>query len=138
MKKKLILTLATIVLLAGCSAEQEPELVRMHKLMRLENIQQADLDSIRIIDITSRIRPGDTGSVTIKGKPGTRYSITATYKLKRATISESVRAFEGKDSGNDGKVTWTWKVDANTEPGTYPIAISGGGQTLRTAYTVVR
>jgi hypothetical protein len=41
-------------------------------------------------------------------------------------------------SSNDGTVFWTWKVGNRTNPGTYDIVVSGGGEELKIQFTVTK
>lgn len=138
MKLRLIGILAGLLLLIGCSGKT-PEITGPESyhpsgdMARLGVQVPGGVDDIRLISMTPRIRLGAAGRMTIQGKPGVRYSITATYRIQNDTVS----AYETRTAGADGIVIWTWAVNFNTAPGRYPITVSGGGRTLNTSYTVV-
>ncbi|MBS4022985.1 MAG: MBL fold metallo-hydrolase [Dethiobacter sp.] len=89
-------------------------------------------NKLSVISYTETVPQGGTASITVQGKPNTQYSITVTYKSGPSKAS----GLETKTSGSDGKVSWTWKVGANTTPGSWPIDINGGGESVRVNFTV--
>ncbi len=89
--------------------------------------------SLEITDISSTVSPGDYAYVSIHGKPNTDYSITVTYKSGPSTAE----GLYTKTSDSNGNVSWEWKVGTKTSSGTYPIRISGGGQSISENFTVL-
>ena len=89
---------------------------------------------IKLLNIKTPVKLGESGSLSIQGKPDTRYTITAVYNNSTRTMTASA----AKQSGTDGTVGWTWVVGKDTIPGTYAVMITGGGELLTTAYTVAR
>lgn len=89
-------------------------------------------DKLAVISLTETVSAGETASVAIRGKPHTQYSITVTYKSGPSKAA----GLETKTTGADGRVTWSWKVGTRTTPGTYPITISGGGESITVNFTV--
>jgi beta-lactamase superfamily II metal-dependent hydrolase len=87
---------------------------------------------LTVVSYTETVAQGGTASITIQGKANTQYSITVTYKAGPSKAS----GLEAKTSGANGKVTWSWKVGAKTTPGSWPIDIKGGGESVRVHFTV--
>lgn len=79
------------------------------------------------------ISGGETGTVTIQGKPDTAYTIKVYYK----SGPSGAKGLEEKVSDADGFVTWTWKVSKNTKPGDFKIVVSGGGDTAEVPFSVL-
>ena len=75
----------------------------------------------------------EIATVSITGKPNTTYSITVYY----SSGASKADGLENKTSDANGKVSWSWKIGGRTKPGTYNIVITGGGQTLEKAFTVI-
>lgn len=64
--------------------------------------------------------------------PNTDYSITVTYNSGPSTA----KGLYTKTSGSSGYISWEWKVGTRAAAGTYPIVISGGGQSITESFTV--
>lgn len=79
---------------------------------------------IELASLTSPISHGSNATISIKGKPNTEYNITVEYKSGPSTAA----GLGAKTSDSSGHVSWTWKVGTRTTPGSWPITISGGGQ----------
>lgn len=90
------------------------------------------VQSIKTDSLTSYVSPGEYASISITGAPNTDYSITVTYNSGPSTA----KGLYTKTSDNSGYVSWKWKVGTRTAAGTYPIVISGGGQTITESFTV--
>ena len=82
--------------------------------------------SIELTSLTSPISHGNNATISIKGKPNTEYNITVEYKSGPSTAA----GLGEKTSDSSGHVSWTWKVGTRTTPGSWPITISGGGQSV--------
>lgn len=80
------------------------------------------------------MRLGEEAGVTIQGRPDTTYYISSTFMRSKRMVT----AMEHRDSPADGKITFRWRVSPDTIPGTYPVIISGGGDTIRIQYTVTQ
>lgn len=87
---------------------------------------------IEVTYVTSSVSPGEYASISIQGEPNTDYSISVTYKSGASTAD----GLYTKTSDSSGYVSWEWKVGARTSSGTYPIRISGGGQSITESFTV--
>lgn len=88
---------------------------------------------LEITGVSSVVSPGEYAYVSIQGKPNTDYSITVTYKSGASTAE----GLYTKTSDGNGNVSWEWKVGTRTSSGTYPIRISGGGQSVSCEFTVL-
>lgn len=99
-----------------------------------ETIGKGTPGGIILLDIKTPVRQGETGSLSIQGKPNTQYTVTAVYNNSTGTITTT----SAKRTGSDGKLSWTWNVSRDTMPGTYGLMITGGGKMLTAAYTVSR
>lgn len=95
-------------------------------------VQQPEETKIEVISVTSPIGRNETAALTVKGKPNTEYDISVFYSSGASEAS----GLENKTSDANGKVTWEWKIGGRTNPGTYRITVTGGGQTLETEFTV--
>jgi len=89
-------------------------------------------NGIRLLNIKNPVKRGETGFLSIQGKPSVRYTISAVYNKGGKTFSSAIE----KTSGTDGIVSWVWSVSSDTLPGTYNITVTGGGDVFTTAYTV--
>lgn len=88
---------------------------------------------LKYTSITSPISRGNEATVEVKGKPNTKYTIKVKYSSGYSTAS----GLGAKTADSRGSVSWTWKIGAKTSPGTYPITISGGEETIKIEITVL-
>lgn len=95
-------------------------------------VQSLQATSLQIINSTASLKRGETGIITIQGKPNTRYTIETSYRMGGRSIS--IRQWRISDSS--GRATFNWVVDAKTEPSTQSAVISGGGEVVETTHTV--
>ena len=79
-----------------------------------------------------KVSAGSFASVSIHGAPNTTYSITVVYNSGISTAS----GLEDVTSDSNGNASWSWKVGTRTKSGTYPITVSGGGQSESTSFSV--
>ena len=91
-----------------------------------------ETESLQILAWPETIGRNETGTVKIKGKANTEYSITVYYKSGPSTA----KGLEAKTSDADGYVSWSWKVGGRTTPGTYKIVVEGGGEKVTVEFTV--
>lgn len=74
------------------------------------------------------VHRGSNATLQVKTAPNTSCSIEVDYKSGPSTAAGLVT----KNSDGAGNVSWTWKVGANTTPGSWPITVTcgnGSGQT---------
>lgn len=89
---------------------------------------------IELISMTNPLRRNEDAQITIKGAPNTEYRIDVYYSSGRSTAD----GLENKVSDSEGYVTWTWHVGGRTKLGDNKrVEIKGGGQTLKTTFSVV-
>ena len=112
--------------------EPTAEPVEIEEVQEPEVIEEAPATEIQLVSITSPINKGQYATITIQGAPNTDYSITVIYKSGASTAQGLVN----KTSDGSGQVSWTWKVGTRTTSGSWPIKISGGGQSFSTSITV--
>lgn len=72
-------------------------------------------------------------TLTVKGKPDTRYTIKVYY----SSGASKADGLEDHVSDGSGLVSWTWKIGGKTNPGEYHIEITGGDKTIIIPFTVV-
>lgn len=90
-------------------------------------------EGITFVAWPQTISRNETGTVTIKGKPNTSYTITVYYK----SGSSSADGLGTKTSDGNGYVTWNWKIGGRTSFGTFKIVVSGGGDSQSVTFSVV-
>lgn len=88
--------------------------------------------TIEFTDVSSSVSAGSFANVSIHGAPNTTYSITVVYNSGISTAN----GLEDITSDSNGNASWSWKVGSRTKSGTYPITVSGGGQSESTSFTV--
>ena len=88
--------------------------------------------TLEFTNVTSSVSAGSFASVSIHGAPNTTYSITVVYNSGISTAS----GLEDVTSDSNGNASWSWKVGTRTKSGTYPITVSGGGQSENTSFSV--
>lgn len=90
-------------------------------------------EGITFVSWPQTISRNETGTVTIKGKPNTSYTITVYYKSGPSTAD----GLEAKTSDGNGYVTWNWKIGGRTSFGTFKIVVSGGGDSQSVTFSIV-
>lgn len=88
--------------------------------------------NVTLVSLTSPIKAGKTATIEIIGDPGVEYEIIVKY----SSGASSAKGLDPKFSGNEGRVSWTWKVSANVKPGEYTITITSGDASYKTAFIV--
>jgi len=78
------------------------------------------------------LRRGETGILALKCAPNVNCTIVCNYKISGLYYC----ATRNLVAGNDGSVFCTWKVNTQTDIGTYQIQITSGGARLVTSYIV--
>jgi competence protein ComEC len=73
--------------------------------------------SLQVVSVTSPVTHGANVTLIAKTTPGAQCTIIVNYKSGASTAS----GLEAKTADNLGNVSWTWKVGANTSPGTWTI-----------------
>ncbi len=75
---------------------------------------------------------GQNATLQVKTAPNTSCSIEVDYKSGPSTAAGLVP----KTSDGADNVSWTWKVGANTTPGSWPIIVTCGDGSAQTHITV--
>lgn len=139
LKPRISLLLVLILILAGCanSSTPGPMISASPKQSTIAPTQKIATPapaqaSIELISLTSPISHGRNATIAIKGKANTEYNITVKYKSGPSTAA----GLGEKTSDSSGRVSWTWKVGTRTTRGSWPITISGGGQSATFNFTV--
>jgi hypothetical protein len=92
-----------------------------------------DNSGLMLMSIKSPVRQGETAALSFRGKPDTQYTITGVYSRSGKMTTSTV----ARRSGNDGIVGIEWNISRQTDPGTYGIMITGGGEQISASYTVI-
>jgi micrococcal nuclease len=75
---------------------------------------------------------GSNATLQVRTDPNTLCSIEVDYKSGPSTAAGLLP----KTSDSAGNVSWTWKVGANTTPGSWPITVTCGDASRQTRITV--
>lgn len=133
--KKISTAVFAIILIAssGCSTASNDPKARQERYQLVQMQQAAPSQEITLVSVKTLVKQGESGNLTIHGKPGQTYTISAAYqRAGKAYITvKSTRA------GSDGLAAWTWDVAGDTRTGSYTITVAGAGEKLTTAYTVI-
>jgi len=135
--RKLFLAVCFALILSGCAANKEQN---MPPVQRTEQIQAQQIKAqqlevpidIQITSSKSIVKRGESVRVEALGMPNTLYTITASYNIS----GKPRTTHAAKESDDTGRVSWSWTVSKETDIGTYPVTISGGGQSATFLYTV--
>ncbi|NLZ47792.1 MAG: hypothetical protein GX895_03220 [Clostridiales bacterium] len=96
------------------------------------NTIEYNQNQIFIIRSITTLKRGEVGLITIKGKPGERYTIESSFSVKGKIIP--VKQWRIADS--NGMASFSWVVGRDTDIGTYNATIHGGGATLNITHNV--
>ena len=88
---------------------------------------------IIVKSITSPIAQGKMATIEVLGRPNTEYTITVMY----ASGQSSAQGLSPTMSNNYGYVSWSWRIGASTNAGTYAITVTDGIKTITTYITIV-
>jgi competence protein ComEC len=85
---------------------------------------------INVVSLTSPIAPGGTSRLTINTIPGAACTITVYYK----SGASQAAGLGSQTAGENGDVTWSWKVGSRTTPGIWSIVVTTklNGQSIST------
>jgi len=131
-KLLIIITLLLTTALTGCRTNSSNPVPQQERYQRLSMENAAINDNITLVNMKASIRQGESGNLTIRGKPGKVYTIATTFRREGKTFVTTISS--KADSG--GLVTWTWNVAPGTQPGSYPVTVKCGNDKLATVYTV--
>ncbi|HLW48401.1 MAG TPA: hypothetical protein VKW09_11610 [bacterium] len=74
---------------------------------------------LALVDLTSPVHPGRSARVTVQTDPHTQCMLLWHYK---AGAADADIALPKRADGN-GRVTWTWQVDPQAAPGSWPVIV---------------
>jgi len=75
---------------------------------------------IELVSVTSPVQQGKDATVEINTLPGANCSIQVQYKTGWSTAA----GLYSKEAGQEGNVSWTWKVAPRISPGTWLIYVT--------------
>jgi hypothetical protein len=78
------------------------------------------------------VKRGSNATLQVTTAANTSCTIEVDYKSGASTAAGLVT----KNSDGAGNASWTWKVGANTTPGSWPITVTCGGATAQTQINV--
>lgn len=104
----------------------------INKSASIEVQAQQISTALTVVSSKTTIRPGDSGYITMQGKPRTKYMLKSTFGI--GTRIMYVTQWRTTDA--NGMATFNWVAESSSVPGTYSISITGGGETLKLSHTV--
>jgi hypothetical protein len=87
---------------------------------------------VKFLNAPLTVHRGSNATLQVTTTANTSCSIEVDYKSGRSTAAGLVT----KNSDGAGNVSWTWKVGANTTPGSWPITVTCGDGSAQTHITV--
>lgn len=87
---------------------------------------------VKFLNAPLTVHQGSNATLQVKTSPNTSCSIEVDYKSGASTAAGLVT----KNSDGSGNVSWTWKVGANTTPGSWPITVTCGNGSAQTQINV--
>jgi len=88
--------------------------------------------AVTFVNAPLTVARGQNATLQVKTAPNTSCSIEVDYKSGPSTATGLIP----KTSDAAGNVSWTWKVGANTTPGTWPITVTCGSRSAQTSIKV--
>jgi hypothetical protein len=85
-----------------------------------------------LTNLTSPVGRGSTASLTIQTTPGTQCSITVKY----ASGASHAKGLGPQVAGQNGRCSWSWKVSQETDPGTWSVTVTAGGDSRTYPFVV--
>ena len=92
---------------------------------------------VSIVSVTTPVNAGANATLVAQTAPSANCSIEVIY----ASGPSSASGLNAKQSDSSGKVSWTWKVGANTTPGNWQIIVTvsyNGNTVTQSTYFTVR
>jgi hypothetical protein len=74
---------------------------------------------LALVHLTTPVHPGRDAQLTVRTDPGTQCMLLWHYK---AGTSDADVALP-KRADESGRITWTWRVDRQAAPGTWPVIV---------------
>lgn len=92
----------------------------------------AEANSLVIVAEPGTVTRGSTASITVQTAAGRQCDIVVQYK----SGPSKAKGLEPKTTGTDGRVTWSWTVGRNTTPGSWPVTVTCGPESVQTTVHV--
>jgi micrococcal nuclease len=87
---------------------------------------------VTFVNAPLTVAHGSNATLQVKTAANTSCSIEVDYKSGPSTAA----GLGAKNSDGAGNVSWTWKVGANTTPGSWPITVTCANGSAQTHITV--
>jgi hypothetical protein len=75
--------------------------------------------AVKRISFTAKVEAGQYASLTVRVSPPARCTIAVVYD----TVTSHAKGLEVKSGGT---ITWRWRVDTSTHPGSWPVTVRCG------------
>jgi len=121
------------ITLSGCTSASADKSFKVERLSVTDGGATSRYNKIIILTVPGDAQRGEMANLEIEGIAGISYTATATYRVNY----EKRTSYKTIVAPKSGIVIWNFKIDSNTNPGVYPIHISGGGQEINTSYRVI-
>ena len=134
MKVKILLTAITALFLTACYASGNERLQHDKRFSIFQPKGTNPNGGLEVLTRKTELKAGENAIIVMRGRPGTTYTIKASYKAGGRELDAS----DYRTASPDGIITWTWLVGSDTTPGVYPLEISGGGEYYKSSYSVIK
>ena len=93
--------------------------------------EEDEIIGISVASLTKTVKRGNKARLEVSGKPNTSYTIKVYYSNSVSTA----KGLEPKNSDDNGRVVWEWRVGTRTKAGNHKIEVFGGGEKLTLYFT---
>lgn len=124
MKKNLLISVFILLVLLACGGSEaivKTEVISVPSI-KIETVQPAPAVTtlfLELVAVPKSISKGKEATLVLKTSPNAVCNINVKYPSGNSTAD----GLEQKIAGNDGIVSWVWKVGTRTKPGTYMITV---------------
>lgn len=133
-KFTVLLLILSATMVSGCSRNNVSDMPKAQGMTRLKTEQTMDVGGLKMTGKTPPVRRGETFTITMQGRPGITYTVVGTYKRNGKTLT----AYQNANADKNGIIRWSWVIAADTDPGIYPLMITGGDDTFVSSYQVLK
>lgn len=133
MRYQVLCILLISTFMVGCSNEINMA-SSTNKSVTIETQARVNQSKLRVINSQTALNRGGIGYITIQGMPRTKYTLKSSYRVGTRLIDIT----QWRITGDSGQATFNWTVSPETTPETHDILISGGGESLILAHTVIQ
>jgi hypothetical protein len=92
-----------------------------------------EVAQLRLVRLSSPVRPGDDASLAVSGSPGTECTIA--YTTPSGSVS-SAAGLVPATLDNRGEASWTWRIGSNTAPGEGSVEVRCGSERLLETFSI--